>query len=449
MHEVEQKFLKAVKDFNLISPGDKIVVAFSGGADSTLLLYLLKEFYDYLGLKGLYAVYVNHGLRESAYRDEEFARGFTAGLKIPLEIKRVDVKGFAERQKLSLEEAGRILRYGVLEEVRQRLGFNKIATAHHLGDLVETQLLFYTRGNVGGLKGFNPKEGAVIRPLFYLTKEEIYRYLKERGISHIEDETNRELSIARNRIRHKVVPQLKKINPSLEDSALKLWTILSEENRFWEKHSRELEKRLLTPGGDILLKPFLELSLAEQRRFLKHLYPHWSFERVENLIRFAKSSQTLWAGKNLTLLKEGGVLKIIPRRLEFKPYSYRLPVEGEVFVKEVNILLRSRVRKLRSREELFNKPPNTEFFQFESLPEFFTVRNRREGDRFIPFGRTREVKLKDFLIKEKVPKHIRDTIPLLTLANKILWIVGIRRGNFFAVKDFNKEVVEVVYEQPD
>ena len=77
------------------------------------------------------------------------------------------------------------------------------------------------------------------------------------------------------------------------------------------------------------------------------------------------------------------------------------------------------------------------------------MRNRREGDRFIPFGRTREVKLKDFLIKEKVPKHIRDTIPLLTLANKILWIVGIRRGNFFAVKDFNKEVVEVAYEQPD
>jgi len=88
-----------------------------------------------------------------------------------------------------------------------------------------------------------------------------------------------------------------------------------------------------------------------------------------------------------------------------------------------------------------------EYFQFESPPEGFIVRNRRKGDRFVPFGRKKEVKLKDFLIKEKIPFHLRDKIPLLTLANQILWIVGVRRGNFFAVKDLNKEVVEVVYEQ--
>jgi tRNA(Ile)-lysidine synthase len=109
--------------------------------------------------------------------------------------------------------------------------------------------------------------------------------------------------------------------------------------------------------------------------------------------------------------------------------------------------MRTKVRKLSSREELFKKPPNVEYFQFETLPEFFIVRNRRKGDRFVPFGKHKAVKLKEILIKEGVPRFMRDRLPLLTLANQILWIAGLRRGNFYPVKDLNKEVVEVVYEQ--
>ena len=449
MDRVEQKFLKAVRDFELLQEGDRVVVALSGGADSTLLLHLLKEFSDYLGLKGIYAVHINHNLRETAERDEEFARRLAAALNIPIEVKRVDVKLYAKTHRLTIEEAGRILRYKILEEVRENLGYTKIATAHHLDDLIETQLLFYTRGSAEGLKGFSPKEGNVVRPLFYLTKDEIYSYLRKRGIPFVEDETNRDITIPRNRIRHNVVPQLRGINPSLEDAALRLWSILSEEQKFWKKHIGELKKKVLTPSGEILLSPFLELTKAEQRRLIKELFPHWGFERIETLIGFARSKKTLWRGEDLTFLKEGGKLLIVPRRVEFKPYAYKLPVEGEVFVKEANALFRSRVKKLRSLEELKNKPPNVEYFQFDNPPGEFVIRNRREGDRFVPFGRKRAVKLKDFLIKEKIPKHLRDTIPLLTLANKILWIAGIRRGNFFPVKDLNKEVVEVVYEQLD
>ena len=447
MDKVSQKFFKAIRDFDLIGEGDKVLVALSGGADSTLLLFLLKEFSNLLGIKRLKAVHINHLIRETAFRDEEICKELSQRLGVELEIRRFDVKKYAKVKGLSLEEAGREVRYKILEEIREREGFTKIATAHHADDLIETQLLFYSRGSgLEGLEGFPPKAGVVIRPLYYLTKGEIYEAVKRLGLPYAEDETNRDVNIPRNRIRHNVVPQLRVINPSLEDSALRLAEILREENLFWEKHTQKLLREIVE-GNVLNLKRFRDLTVAEQRRVLKKLFPQRGFEFVEALRRFALSEKPRMELAGIYFHKEGNFLKISNPPEGVKPYSYFLPLGGEVYVEEAGYLLRCRVVKLRSVEELINKPKNVEYFQFESPPEGFIVRNRRKGDRFVPFGRKKEVKLKDFLIKEKIPFHLRDKIPLLTLANQILWIVGVRRGNFFAVKDLNKEVVEVVYEQ--
>lgn len=447
MEKVPQKFLKAVRDFNLIEEGDKVLVALSGGADSTLLLYLLKEFSDLLGIKKLKAVHINHKIRKTAYRDEEICKKIAETLGVELEIRRFDVPNYAKLKGLSLEEAGREIRYKVLEEIREREGFTKIATAHHADDLIETQLLFFTRGSgLKGLEGFPPKAGLIIRPLYYLTKKEIYDYVEKIGLPYAEDETNYDVTIPRNRIRHRVIPELRVINPSLEDSSLRLADILREENRFWEIHTEKLLRELVS-GNSLNLQRFKDLTVAEQRRVLKKLFPQKGFEFSENLRVFIVGNKPRLELEDFYFYKEGGLLRISNPPEGVKPYSYFLPIEGEVFIEEVGYLLRSRVVKIPSRDALINKPKNVEYFQFEEPPAGFVVRNRRKGDRFVPFGRKKEVKLKDFLIKEKIPFHLRDKIPLLTLANQILWIVGVRRGNFFAVEDLNKEVVEVAYEQ--
>ena len=448
-HKVEQKFLKAIRDFDLLQEGDNLVVGFSGGVDSTVLLYLLKKFQNYLRIGEILAVHINHLLRPTAERDEKFCSDFAARLGVSIEIHRHDVRVFAKEKGLTLEEAGRLIRYKVFEDIRNQRRFNKIATAHHSDDLVETQLLFYTRGaGTEGLKGFSPKEGFIIRPLFYLTKGEIYNYAREKGIPFVEDETNLDIAIPRNRVRHRVIPELKHINPSLEDSAVKLFKLLSAENEFWKKHVEKLLKELVK-GDKIELTTFKNLTVAEQRRLLKEIFPNFGFENIEKLRKFALSGGTYTEIGNEKFGKERNFLFILSEPTEGIFYSYKLPVEGEIFIKEINAKIGSKIKKLRSREEVLKKPKNVEYFQFEALPDDFIVRNRREGDRFVPFGRSGAIKLKEFFIKEKIPRWKRWKIPLLTLANNILWIVGIRRSNFYPVKDLNKEVVEVTYEQSD
>jgi len=213
--------------------GSCITVGLSGGADSVFLLTVLKELQPRFGY-ALHAVHVNHNLRgEESVRDESFCRSLCSRLNIPLKTVSCDVQAYANENKLSTEEAARNVRYAVFSELQ-----GKTATAHNADDNLETAVLNLTRGTaVKGLAGIPPVRGNIIRPILTVTRAEIEEYLSENGIDFITDSSNLTLDYTRNKIRHKIIPEMQKLNASLQKTSVATLETLRLENGFIESQT--------------------------------------------------------------------------------------------------------------------------------------------------------------------------------------------------------------------
>ena len=209
---MEQKVLQYLRENDLLRGGDDVTVALSGGADSAALLWCLRKLAPALGIR-LRAAHFHHGLRgPEADRDAEFCRELCARWEIPFLLGRGDAAAEAAKTGRSLEEAARVLRYAFLEQNAPGL----IATAHNADDNVETLLMHLLRGTgPRGLGGIPPRRGRVIRPLLSCTRAEILALLDREGLPHVEDSSNAGDDCLRNRLRHRVIPLLRRENPKL------------------------------------------------------------------------------------------------------------------------------------------------------------------------------------------------------------------------------------------
>jgi tRNA(Ile)-lysidine synthase len=290
-HSLLRKVITLQRKTKLIPPNSAILVAFSGGIDSSSLAVALQRLKEPLKIKRLALLHINHLLRgEESYRDENFARNFAQKYSLELFVERVDVPSLAKKRGGNIEATAREERYRLFEEVRKREGFDLVATAHHLGDLVETIILWLTRGTgLEGLLGFEPTEGNIIRPFYLATRQEIDDFAKKQALEWVEDSTNYDLSLARNRIRHRVVPELKAINPNLEESVLRMREILKEENELLEKLVQTALLKVKEEGRE----GFLKLEPALQRRVVMKLYGVKNFKEVSRIINRIKKGDKI------------------------------------------------------------------------------------------------------------------------------------------------------------
>ena len=435
---------------SLFSKGERVIIGLSGGPDSVFLLNFLREIQREMEL-GLFAVHVNHGIRESAARDQAFCEKLCEGLGIPLRVFSFDVPRIAGSRGESEEEAGRNVRREAFALAKKEFKADKIALAHHLNDRAETVLLNLIRGShVKGLRGILPINGEYVRPLLYITREEILSELKAEGIDFCIDETNESRKYTRNRLRNEIFPVLERdFNPN---AAAHIAAAADSVSRLFEYVERlageaffgcagaipeglSLDIPKLLEMEDVIREEVLYRALGEVAGSLKDL----EAVHVRKLTELAcgRTGRRLDLPYNVTASKEYDRL-LLARKSEKKAFC---GMEGRFEYELVE------VRDEAHRESLKAKNEYTKCFDYDIIKGDLCVRTRAPGDYMIVDDLGHRRKLKDYFIDEKIPRDEREAIPLLAKGSNILWAVGYRTGCGCLINSDTKRVLKISFKE--
>lgn len=254
---LEKEVLTTIKKYNMINDGDKVVIGVSGGPDSITLLNVLNKFKEKLNIK-IYVAHINHSIRKEADEETEYVREFCKKIDVEFFFKKIDVESEAKKLKIGTEEAGRNIRYAFFEEVAEKVGANKIATAHNSNDNAETVLMNIIRGtSISGLKGIEKmRDNKFIRPLIETTRATIEEYCRIEKLSPRYDKSNKENIYTRNKIRNLLIPYIQKeFNPNIIEGINRLSNIAEEEECFINSMVEEEYKRIVIVEKNNNTKP--------------------------------------------------------------------------------------------------------------------------------------------------------------------------------------------------
>lgn len=282
--------------FKMIDEGDSVLCALSGGADSVAMLYALKALCEKFNFS-LGAAHLNHSIRgDEADRDQRFCQKLCEKLDIPFFSEKRDIPFMAQKERLGLEECARIQRYNFLYGVSEKYNYKKIATAHHSHDNLETILFNIARGCSGhGLHGILPVRDIIIRPLLYCSKEDITRFIdNNNNIEYVTDSTNSDINMSRNRIRHKILPEIFKINPKSDISAQRLSLILKEDNDYILSQAKTIPENA---NADLLKN--LHISLLS--RYIQTRYQNFLERKIRSMCNTDSKTGTEVSAQTATI----------------------------------------------------------------------------------------------------------------------------------------------------
>lgn len=431
-----QQFTDYIHQHQLFNADEPILLAVSGGKDSALMVQLFK-----LAGYRFSIAHCNFNLRANeAQRDEAFVKLLANEMQVPFHVAHFDTQAFAMQHKMSIQMAARQLRYQWFEKLRSEHGYQYIALAHHQNDSIETLLLNLVRGTgIGGLHGILPKRENLIRPLLFLSRQQIDQLVDENQIAYVEDSSNQSSKYARNKIRLQVVPHLRDINPSLEETFAQNITRFAQTEILLQQVVAQTRKKIFSEiDGSFTVAIEAVAQLNPQQLLMFELLKPYHFTNTlidEILASLNKHSGTSFYSQTHRLTVDRGKL-IISKLEEINAEVFQLHGSG------ILPIAHQRHIKLSFSDELkFIVAKEIACVNADMLIFPLIVRYKQPGDKFMPLGMKSFKKLSDFFIDEKVPLPQKQKIPLLINGNgEIIWVAGLRQDERYKLDATTKKV---------
>lgn len=454
--------MKYLLRHGMVEPGDTIVVGVSGGPDSMALLHFLWNHKDLLKIEVI-AAHVNHQLRElDGDQDEEFVADYCRGRQIPYRSIRVDVQSWAKEHGVSVEEAGREIRYKFYRSLLEDHRPGKIATGHHRDDQVETILMRILRGTgLRGLRGMEPvRPDGIIRPFLAFSKEEILSYCREKEIPYRVDATNFEDLYHRNRIRLQLLPFLNQFNPAVDQALLRLAEQATETENFLQKYIEDAWVRAW--NGEGLNVEILEVEdpLIAKRLLMRLVEETWGPFPLElkhlNIVlgQLKETQRTTWVlnlPDGLRLRRRYQVLVVEPLQTppRFEPFCYPIGPDRVYGFSRLGWIVKTQwieggvfSKKSENIHEIL-----IDYDKMEKIGGSLVLRQRRAGDRFLGEDGSPGKKVKKRLIDRKIPVEKRDVLGCFALDPGILWIPGVEKSPSVFPDERTRRSIRIVVER--
>lgn len=451
-----------IEKFNMINPGEHVVVGVSGGADSVALLLNLVEYQSYVNYT-ITVVHINHLIRDDAKSDAKYVEKLCHELNLPYLLYEIDIKALSKNLHMSEEEAGRKARYDAMFKQNP----DKIAVGHHMDDLAETVILNMCRGSgIHGISGISPVNGNIIRPFIYITRKEIEKYLDNCKRSFCTDSTNLADEYARNRIRHNVLPLL---NETINSNSVKHIANLANDMQ---------EVRMyINKQVDCEFEKISQYQIKDGKKEV--IFDKSGFNSLDSIIKreiILKAFEKLTAHrKDITRNHINSIIKIFDSYGEkylLLPYNLELISSyNDVKLKEriqiendnkaaINIRIsdENNVYRIAENQKLivkhypfdgsmiFEDIKYTKRLDYDKIKCSLVLRNRQPGDYIIVNDNGSKKSLKEYFINEKIPRNERDKVLLLADGSHILWIIGYRISAGCKIKKDTRNIIEVSIE---
>ena len=424
---------------DLFIPSSRLLIAVSGGVDSMVCLNVLYQLGYSCGV-----AHCNFQLRGSeSDKDEALVESISAQLQIPFYSQSFNTKEFANENGISIQMAARDLRYSWFESLRISKKYDYIILAHHGDDSVETVLINMARGTgLKGLIGIQAKSGNIRRPLLSINRQSILSYADNNDVSFREDSSNKKTDYTRNRIRHIIVPEFERINPSFSQTVLSNIEHLKEEQEVLNQKYADVKSDIVRYEQDDIVLSIKKLKeLQHIQWFLYRFLSDFGFnnDNISSMITgLSKSAGKQFFAKEYTLIIDREYIFLTLRHPTIEN-EYTL----DIAVKSISIPISLELSKIPFSKYKLSPNPDIANIDYQKITFPLTLRRWIPGDYFHPLGMNKAKKLSDFFIDEKIPRHRKEKVWILCSGEDIVWIIGLRMDNRYKITNTTSTVLQI------